>query len=84
MTNNKEGKTPETELIVASLNTASDAQHRFVILVKHAGKLEQQRDELLAALKDILRIATAASIGITGNQPRLERARAAIASVEGK
>lgn len=40
--------------------------------------------ELLAALKDILRIASAASIGVTGNQPRLDRARAAIAKAEGK
>lgn len=34
---------------------------------------------LLDALQDILRIATAASIGVSGNAPRLERARAAIA-----
>jgi hypothetical protein len=35
--------------------------------------------ELLEALRDVLRIATAASIGVSGNAPRLERARAAIA-----
>lgn len=42
-----------------------------------------QSAETLAALKDILRIATSASIGMTGNQPRLERARAAIAKAAG-
>lgn len=39
--------------------------------------------ELLAALQDVLRIATAASVGVSGNQPRLERARAAIAKASG-
>lgn len=39
---------------------------------------------LLEALRDVLRIATAASIGVTGNQPRIARARAAIATVEGR
>lgn len=34
---------------------------------------------LLAALRDVLRIAKAASIGVTGNLPRLARADAAIA-----
>jgi hypothetical protein len=40
--------------------------------------------DLLAALRDVLRIATAASIGVSGNQPRLDRARAAIAKAEGR
>ncbi|MGE0799902.1 MAG: hypothetical protein AB7G13_11595 [Lautropia sp.] len=39
---------------------------------------------LVAALKDVLRIASAASIGITGNQPRLDRARAAIRAATGE
>ena len=39
--------------------------------------------ELLAALKDVLRIAQAASVGVPGNSPRLDRARAAIAKAEG-
>lgn len=35
--------------------------------------------ELLEALADVLRIAKAASIGVTGNGPRIARAEAAIA-----
>jgi hypothetical protein len=45
--------------------------------------VESQRADLLAALQDVLRIATAASIGVSGNAPRLERARAAIAKATG-
>lgn len=40
--------------------------------------------ELLEALRDVLRIARAASVGISGNQPRLDRASAAIAKAEGR
>lgn len=38
--------------------------------------------ELLIALKDVLRIAKAASIGIHGNAPRIARAEAAIINAE--
>lgn len=38
--------------------------------------------ELLATLKDVLRIAKAASIGVTGNAARIQRAEAAIAAVQ--
>jgi hypothetical protein len=53
-----------------------------------AGKLraEAVRDsapELLAALKDILRIARAASIGVSGHSQRFQCAEAAIAKAEG-
>jgi hypothetical protein len=41
-------------------------------------------EELVATLRDVLRIATAASGGITGNQPRLERARVALAKATGE
>ena len=40
--------------------------------------------ELLGALKDILRIAKAASIGVSGNATRIERAQSVIAKAEGK
>ena len=43
-----------------------------------------QIDELVAALRDILRIAKAASIGVSGNAPRIARAEAAIAKAEAK
>jgi hypothetical protein len=36
------------------------------------------KEQLVEALRDVLRIAEAASIGVTGNAKRLERARAAI------
>lgn len=39
-----------------------------------------QRDELTEVLRDILRIAKAASIGITGNAKRIERAEIALAN----
>lgn len=39
--------------------------------------------DLLEALKDVLRIAKAASIGVTGNAKRIERADAAIARATG-
>jgi hypothetical protein len=47
-------------------------------LVDEDARLISAAPELLDALKDVLRIARAASIGITGNQPRIERAQAAI------
>jgi hypothetical protein len=40
--------------------------------------------ELLAALKDVLRIARAASIGVTGNAKRIAAAEAAISKAEGR
>lgn len=43
-----------------------------------AAKTVWDSAEVVAVLKDVLRIATAASIGVAGNQPRLERARAVI------
>lgn len=49
-----------------------------------ARTLESENQELLAALKDVLRIAKAASIGVSGNAPRIARAEAAIARAEGK
>lgn len=39
--------------------------------------------DLLAALRDVLRIAKAASLGVSGNAPRLARAEAAIAKATG-
>lgn len=39
--------------------------------------------ELLEALKDILRIARAANLGISGHAPRFAKAQAAIAKAEG-
>jgi hypothetical protein len=54
-----------------------DADSAFIVSAVNA------HDELVAALRDVLRIATAASNGITGNQPRLERARVALAKAEG-
>ena len=41
----------------------------------------EQRDELAAALRDVLRIAKAASIGVTGNARRIERAEVALAKL---
>jgi hypothetical protein len=40
--------------------------------------------ELYGALRDVLRIARAASGGVTGNQARLARAERAIAAAEGR
>ncbi|MDE1907619.1 MAG: hypothetical protein KGH75_14330, partial [Rhodospirillales bacterium] len=40
--------------------------------------------ELLDALRDVLRIAKAASIGVTGNAPRIARAKAAISKATGE
>ena len=40
--------------------------------------------DLLEALKDVLRIARTASIGVTVNKVRLERAEKAIAKAEGR
>ena len=40
--------------------------------------------ELYAALKDVLRIARAASIGVTGNAARIAKAEAALAKARGE
>lgn len=40
--------------------------------------------QMYAALKDVLRIARAASIGITGNAKRIAAAEAALAKAEGR
>ena len=40
-------------------------------------------DELVASLKDVLRIAMAASQGVTGNQPRIHRAIDALKKAAG-
>ena len=37
--------------------------------------------DVLADLQGVVRIAKAASLGVTGNKPRIERAEAAIAAV---
>jgi hypothetical protein len=57
---------------------AAEANAAFIVRAVNA------HDELVAALRDVLRIARAASIGITGNQPRLERARVALAKATGE
>ena len=46
-------------------------------------RLHEVNGELLDALRDVLRIAKAASIGIAGNAPRIARAEAAIAKSTG-
>lgn len=46
-------------------------------------KLLAAAPDLLEALRDMTRIASAASNGITGNQPRIARAQAAIAKAIG-
>lgn len=80
--------TPETDAFLASSPSAgsnSDGVTLIRSLETRFIEAKRQRDELRAALKDVLRIATAASIGVTGNQPRLENARAALAKCqEGK
>jgi hypothetical protein len=53
----------------------TDAHPDFVA---HLVKTCNAHDDLVAALRDMTRIATAASNGITGNQPRIEKARAAL------
>lgn len=40
--------------------------------------------KLYEALKDVLRIASAASIGVTGNQARIARAEAVLAEARGE
>ena len=87
-------RTPDSHLVLEWLKER-EANARRIAAAKHGddrdGWLEDagyfkaaaisvwEHAEAIAALKDVLRIATAASVGVPGNQPRLERARAAIA-----
>ena len=64
--------------------TLAEAEANAAFIVEACNNYERvcaERDALAEALKDVLRIATAASHGVTGNAPRLERARAALAKV---
>jgi hypothetical protein len=44
--------------------------------------VSREQFDALGALRDVIRIARAASVGVTGNMPRLDRAEQAYAAVE--
>jgi hypothetical protein len=67
-----------------------DASGAVVLVFRNASaetlanaRLIAAAPELLEALRDVLRIAKAASIGVTGNAKRIERAESAIAKATG-
>jgi hypothetical protein len=76
-------QTPANAVALAAADYRSHAfpVWEFVTQLRKAEDQLRAHDELVAALKDVLRIAMAASIGVSSNQPRLERARAALAKV---
>lgn len=74
-------------LLLARVERQSDPRGRCPIAEANAALIVRavnSHADLLAALRDMLRIATAASVGVTRNAPRLDRARAAIAKATGE
>ena len=68
--------------IVACVNACAGIPDDVLPMVgKELDAYLKQRDELAAALRDVLRIAKAASIGVTGNAKRIESAEAALAKL---
>lgn len=80
-------KTPANAVALAiadhRANNGGRGSFEFTDALTKAEKQLRAHDDLVAALRDMTRIARAASFGVTGNQPRITKAEAALAKAEG-